>query len=80
MQTKKHSWWEALTNVAVGYISAIGLQMMIYPFYGIHLQISQQFSVAGVFLIISLLRSYLIRRLWNHYHKSRADKENENIR
>ena len=67
MQTKKHSLLEALVNIAVGYGVAVGSQMLIFPFFSIYTSISTNLTIGLFFTIISLIRSYLLRRLFNQW-------------
>lgn len=68
MQKKSHSLLEALTNYAIGYAVAIALQVVLYPFYGIRLEIAAQAEIAGWFTVVSIVRSYCVRRFFNHAH------------
>ena len=64
-QSPKHSFYESLTNVIIGYFVAIGSQMLILPLYGIHIPIEQNLTMGLLFTVISLLRTYIIRRWFN---------------
>ncbi|MBT9165109.1 MAG: hypothetical protein DDT23_01124 [candidate division WS2 bacterium] len=65
MQTRKHSFVESITNVIVGYIVAVLSQLAIFPFFNIHIPLSDNFIIGFWFTIISLVRSYCIRRIFN---------------
>lgn len=65
MQSRKMSLIESWTNVAVGYFIACGSQIIIFPFFGIHVPIHDNFIIGGWFTVISLIRSYFIRRAFN---------------
>jgi len=67
MQTKKHSLLEALVNIAVGYGVAVCSQIVIFPFFNIHTSISTNLTIGLFFTVISLIRSYLLRRLFNQW-------------
>lgn len=68
MQKKQHSLLEAAAGVLIGYAIAIISQIIIYPRYGMILDLEVQAEIAGLFTIISLIRSYSIRRLFNFIH------------
>ena len=68
MQSRKGSGVEALANVAIGYGIAVGAQMVIFPLFDVHLQHSQHFLMGGLFTIVSLVRSYVLRRVFNQLH------------
>lgn len=66
-QTKRHSFIESLTNVAIGYGVAIASQLVIFPMYGIHIPIQQNIAIGGWFTLVSIARSYAIRRWFNRW-------------
>ena len=65
MQTKKGSIFEAFINILVGYGINLGAQIIIFPMFGIHIPLSSNIWIGLMFTVISLTRSYLIRRLFN---------------
>lgn len=62
MQTRKHSAFESITNVVVGYLVAVFSQVLIFPLFGIHIPLGDNFLIGLWFTGISLVRSYIIRR------------------
>ncbi|MFZ4537875.1 DUF7220 family protein [Propionivibrio sp.] len=64
-QTRKASFIESLANIAVGYAVAIASQLLIFPLFGIHIPLSDNLLIGGYFTIISLFRSFAIRRWFN---------------
>jgi len=65
MQSRKFSAIESLANVAIGYLVAVGSQMAIFPFFGIHIPTHQNFIMGLWFTLISVVRSYILRRAFN---------------
>lgn len=65
-QTKKQSLAEACVNVVIGYIIAVGGQLILFPLFGVKSSIGQNLWIGLGFTIISLVRSYLIRRYFNN--------------
>jgi hypothetical protein len=65
MQTKLHSLLESLTNIAIGLGINITAQYFIFPLFEIHIGLDQNLQIAMLFTVISLLRSYVIRRWYN---------------
>ena len=55
---------EAVTNVAVGYVLAVATQIIVFPWFDLRPSIGQSLALGGVFVGISLLRSYALRRLF----------------
>lgn len=64
-QSKFHSAIEACANVAVGYLVALASQLLVFPMFGIHIPFSSNLAIGAWFTIISLVRSYVLRRWFN---------------
>lgn len=62
MQTKKNSFIESLVNVLIGYLVAVGSQMVIFPLFDIHIPVADNFIMGLWFTLISIIRSYTVRR------------------
>lgn len=67
MQKKSHSLIESLINVLIGYFIALAAQLIIFPHYGIHISMSDNLSIGALFTIVSIVRSYALRRLFNRF-------------
>jgi len=67
-QSRAHSFLEACVNIAIGFGVALGAQLVIFPWFGIHIPFEQDLAIGGLFTVVSLVRSYLIRRLFNWWH------------
>jgi len=65
MQSKWHSFLESLTNIAIGYSVALLSQLLIFPFFDINITLSDNIMIGAWFTLISLVRSYAIRRWFN---------------
>lgn len=65
MQTKKHSLLESLTNVIVGLLMSFLTQLVIYPILDIKVSLNQNIIITAVFFVISFVRGYVIRRIFN---------------
>jgi hypothetical protein len=64
-QTRLHSFVESMVNILIGYGVAVTTQIVVFPLFDIHIPMHDNFIMGGVFTIISLIRSYLIRRWFN---------------
>jgi hypothetical protein len=64
-QTKIGSFIESLMNIAIGYGVALLSQIAIFPLFGIHVPLSTNLWIGAWFTVISLMRSYVIRRWFN---------------
>ena len=66
MQTRTHSLAESLSNVAIGYFVALASQLVIFPLFGIHVPLRSNVLIGIYFTVISIARSYCLRRWWTH--------------
>lgn len=64
-QSRSMSAVEAVVNVAVGYGVSVAATALVLPAFGLPVAAGQAAGIAGVFTIISLVRSYALRRLFN---------------
>ena len=70
MQNKIHSLLESLTNTVIGYVVAVASQLVIFPWFNIHIEVQDNLLIGVWFTIISLTRGYLVRR----WFASRTDE------
>ena len=66
MQSRTMSLIEALANVLVGYGVAVATQVMVFPLFGLHASLDQNLAIGLIFTVVSLVRSYVLRRVFNH--------------
>ena len=71
-QTRLTSAMEAMTNTLVGLALAVLTQMGLFPVLGIALSFGRHVELAGVFTLVSLVRSYLVRRLFERLCRDSA--------
>ena len=65
MQTKYQSLIESLINILIGYLTALFSQVLIFPIFDIYVSFQDNLLIGLYFTIISLIRSYLVRRYFN---------------
>lgn len=65
MQTRVMSAIESCANVAVGYGVALASQLVVFPLFDIHVPFSTNLWIGAWFTVISLVRSYVLRRWFN---------------
>ena len=63
-QSRFMSLVEAIANVAIGYGVAVVTQILIFPVFGLHTTLVQNLKMGGIFTIVSLARSFALRRLF----------------
>ena len=66
-QSLRMSLVEAATDVIVGYALAVGMQIVVFPVFGIHIALGDQLSIGLAFTAISLVRGYVLRRLFERF-------------
>lgn len=64
IQSRRASLAEAIVNVAIGFWVAVGAQALIFPLFGIETSLGTDLQIAAIFTIISIIRSYLMRRMF----------------
>lgn len=65
MQTKMDSALEAITNILIGAGIALIAQLIWFPLIGKHFTFTENLATTGFFTLVSFVRSYGIRRLFN---------------
>lgn len=68
MQTKLQSLFEAFANILIGMVVAFVGQLIVFPALGMAVRLDQNVKITVAFTVISLLRSYGLRRLFNWMH------------
>lgn len=67
-QKKTHSFIEVCINTGIGYFVALATQIIIFPWFDIDVTYGQQFLIGMIFTIVSIIRGYFVRRLFNLIH------------
>ena len=68
MQSRLGSGVEAITNVLVGFGLALAAQLVLFPLAGITVPLGTHLGLCAMFTVLSLARSYLLRRVFNTWH------------
>ncbi|EME69911.1 hypothetical protein H261_10919 [Paramagnetospirillum caucaseum] len=63
-QSHRMSMVEAVANVVIGYGIAVATQVVVFPIFGIHITLADDLAIGLVFLLVSLIRSYMLRRVF----------------
>lgn len=69
-QTRIESLIESVFNILIGYGVALLSQIVIFPMFGIYVPFTTNLWIGAWFTVISLARSYVIRRWFNARMKS----------
>ena len=67
-QSRRHSMLEAIVNVAVGFGVAVLVQIVVFPWFDIHISIRDNLLIGVAFTGVSIARSYALRRFFNWWH------------
>lgn len=65
MQTRLMSLIESVANIVVGYGVAVLTQLLVFPLFGLAASLADNLVIGLIFTIVSLARSYALRRLFN---------------
>ena len=65
MQSKYQSFIESLINILIGYLTALFSQILIFPLFDVYVTFQDNLLIGLYFTVISLARSYLVRRYFN---------------
>ncbi len=64
-QTRCGSLIEALMNTFIGYFINLGVQLIVYPWFGATFTLTQNISIGLIFMVVSIIRGFVIRRWFN---------------
>lgn len=67
MQSRLQSLIEAWANVIAGYFIALATQIIVFPLFGMTVSLGQNIQIGLIFTVVSLARSYCLRRLFNRW-------------
>ncbi|MFZ5708099.1 MAG: DUF7220 family protein [Pseudomonadota bacterium] len=68
-QSRVMSLVESVANVMVGYGVAVATQILIFPIFGLHTTLAQNLKIGAVFTVVSIGRSYALRRLFERWRR-----------
>ena len=64
-QTKRQSFIEAVFNTLIGFVVALISQIVVFPQFGIQVTFETNLWIGAWFTVISVVRSYIVRRWFN---------------
>lgn len=70
---------ESVANVAIGYWVAVGSQCLIFPMFGLYTPLGTNMKMGAWFTVVSLIRSYIVRRIFNKIRPKEKKINNEPI-
>lgn len=69
-QSRKQSLIESFANIAIGFSVNYSANLLVLPLFGYTPTLSQNFKLGVIYTVISLARSYVIRRVYNRRENS----------
>lgn len=66
---------EAVTKVAVGFGVAVATQLLVFPVFGLQMTWLENLKLAAAFTLISIIRSFALRRLFEVIRTRRGERE-----
>lgn len=73
-QSRIMSLVESLTNVVVGYGIAVATQILVFPLFGLSTSLVENMAMGAIFTVVSIARSYTLRRIFEASSTKRASK------
>ena len=67
-QTRWHSFLESVTSTAIGFFVSMLILELVNRLWGLDLSLDDNVAITSIFTAASVLRSYLVRRLFNWWH------------
>lgn len=64
-QSRSMSLVESIANVVIGFLVALASQLAVFPIFGIHVSLADNLAIGAWFTVISIARSYCVRRMFN---------------
>lgn len=68
MQRRIHSLLEISISTGIGYGVAFTANLVILPLFGFQPSLHENFWLTNFFTLVSLIRGYAVRRLFNYLH------------
>lgn len=74
MQSRKGSFIEACINVLIGFWINFFANLVILPMIGFEISVSQNFFIGFLYTLVSVTRSYVVRRWFNRMIVNTANR------
>lgn len=71
-QSRMQSAIETAASTAIGFVIAYVASNTVLPLFGHHVTHGQNFWITVIFTVISLIRGWCVRRLFNRLHGERT--------
>jgi len=68
-QTKRQSLFESMVNVSIGFTISLVATFVVFPLFDVVSTPSKNVGITIFYTVISVVRSYLVRRYFNNSSK-----------
>ena len=69
IQNRWQSFVESCINVVIGFGVSLAAQIAVFPMFGIRVDLDSNLAIGAIFTVISIARSYCVRRFFNRLHR-----------
>lgn len=66
MQSRLWGFIEVITSVTLGFIIGVLSNIIVLPLFGLYASVTDSVLISVIFTCIGVVRSYMIRRLFNN--------------
>lgn len=67
-QSRAWSLFEQIASTLIGLVVALATQLIVFPWFGFNPPLSQNLMITAIFTVVSIVRGYGIRRLFEALH------------
>ena len=64
-QSRRHSLFESISNVVVGFCISVGANWVVLPLFGYAVNLRDSAGIGLILTVVSVIRSYTLRRVYN---------------
>ncbi len=80
IQSRLSSFIEAVINIIIGFAINFTANALVFPLFGWQISVADNLLLGAVYTLISLIRSYSIRRWFNaRIHKAAAQLAGDEV-
>ena len=72
IQSRRMSIVETVASTAIGFGISYATSYAVLPLFGFQVSHGQNFAITCIFTLISLVRGYFVRRIFNAIHSRRV--------
>jgi hypothetical protein len=73
MQSRMSSFTESCLNTASGFVISFAAGFVVFPLFGFPASVSTNLALTAIYTAISVVHSYVWRRIFNHRQKPKFD-------